>query len=96
MIARSLGEPAAIGAPRRFHSLSKESVMASIAKVIEVIAESEQSFDDAVESALKEASKTVENIKSIWVDNMTAMVENDRITHYRVNAKVTFVVKGHD
>lgn len=70
--------------------------MTSIAKVIEVIAESDQSFDDAVESALKEASKTVANIKSIWVDNMTAMVENDRITRYRVNAKVTFVVKGHD
>lgn len=70
--------------------------MASIAKVIEVIAESDRSFDDAVESALQEASKTVDNIKSIWVDNMTAMVENNRITRYRVNAKVTFVVKGHD
>ncbi len=70
--------------------------MASIAKVIEVIAESERSFDDAVESALKEASKTVDNIKSIWVDNMTAMVENNRIVRYRVNAKVTFVVAGHD
>lgn len=70
--------------------------MASIAKVIEVIAESDTSFDDAVESALKEASKTVDNIKSIWVDNMTAMVEDNRITSYRVNARVTFVVKGHD
>lgn len=70
--------------------------MASIAKVIEVIAESDRSFDDAVESALQEASKTVDGIKSIWVDNMTAMVENNRIVRYRVNAKVTFVVKGHD
>lgn len=69
--------------------------MASIAKVIEVIAESDDSFDDAVEAALKEASKTVENIKSIWVENMTAVVEDNEIAHYRVNAKVTFLVRGH-
>lgn len=70
--------------------------MASIAKVIEVIAESDESFDDAVQSALTEASKTVDNIRSIWVENMTAMVEDGEIVRYRVNAKVTFVVKGHD
>lgn len=70
--------------------------MSSIAKVIEVIAESEESFDDAVEDALEEASKTVENIKSVWVENMTAVVEEGEIAHYRVNAKVTFLVKGHD
>lgn len=70
--------------------------MSSIAKVIEVIAESEESFDDAVEAALDEASKTVDHIKSIWVENMTAVVENNRITHFRVNAKITFLVSGHD
>lgn len=69
--------------------------MSSIAKVIEVIAESDQSFDDAVEAALREASKTVSNIKSIWVENMTAVVENEEIARYRVNAKVTFMVEGH-
>lgn len=70
--------------------------MPSIAKVIEVIAESDESFDDAVQSALVEASKTVDNIRSIWVENMTAIVEDGEISRYRVNAKVTFVVKGHD
>ncbi len=68
--------------------------MGSIAKVIEVIAESEKSFDDAVRTALEDASKTVDNIKSIWVENMTAVVEDNEISHYRVNAKVTFLVKG--
>lgn len=67
--------------------------MGSIAKVIEVIAESDESFDDAVHEALAEASKTVDNIKSIWVENMTAVVEDDEISHYRVNAKVTFLLK---
>ncbi|MGH7541219.1 MAG: dodecin family protein [Gemmatimonadota bacterium] len=68
--------------------------MASIAKVIEVIAESDKSFDDAVKNALAEAARTVDDIRSIWVENLTAMVEGNEITAYRVNAKVTFVVKG--
>lgn len=70
--------------------------MSSIAKVIELIAESEEGFDDAVDQALVEAKKTVDDIKSIWVENMTAVVENDEIARYRVNAKVTFVVRGHE
>lgn len=68
--------------------------MSSIAKVIEIIAESEISFDDAVKQGLAEAARTVDNIKSIWVDNMTAVVENNEIVRYRVDAKVTFVVEG--
>lgn len=70
--------------------------MSSIAKVIELIAESSESFDDAVDQALVEAKKTVDGIKSIWVENMTAVVEDGEITRYRVNAKVTFLVRGHD
>ena len=70
--------------------------MSSIAKVIEVIAESEESWDDAARSAVAAAGKTVENIKSVWVDNLSAVVEDGRIARYRVNAKVTFMVKGHD
>ncbi|MEJ2312930.1 MAG: dodecin family protein [Gemmatimonadales bacterium] len=70
--------------------------MSSIAKVIEVISESDKSWDDAVQNALDEASKTVDNIKSIWVENMTAVVEGNRIVRYRLNAKVTFIVGGHD
>lgn len=70
--------------------------MSSIAKVIEVIAESDESFDGAVEAALEEASKTVDQIRSIWVENMTAVVEDDEIARYRVNAKVTFVVRDDD
>lgn len=70
--------------------------MSSIAKVIELIAESEESFDDAVEQALVEAKKTVDGIKSIWVDNMTAVVEEGEIARYRVDVRVTFLVRGHE
>jgi dodecin len=67
--------------------------MSSIAKVIEVIAESDKGWEDAVQNALTEASKTVEGIKEIWVSGFKALVENNRIVRYRITAKVTFVLK---
>ncbi len=70
--------------------------MSSIVKVIEVIAQSDKGFDDAVRNGLKEAAKTVSGIKSIWVENLSAKVEGDRITSYRANCKVSFVVTGRD
>lgn len=64
----------------------------SVAKVIEIIAESKQSWEDAVEQALKESTKTVRNVRSIYVKDMQAVVEKGKIVTYRVNCKVTFVV----
>ena len=64
----------------------------SIVKVIEVIAGSEKSFDDAVQVALVEASNTVKNIKSIYIEHMHANVENNKIVSYGVNAKISFEV----
>jgi dodecin len=68
--------------------------MGSIVKVIEVIAQSDKSFDAAVQNAVKEAAKTVKGIKSIWVENFSAAVEGDKITQFRVNAKVSFLIEG--
>ena len=65
----------------------------SVAKVVELIAESPTSWEDATQEALKTASKTLRGIKSIWISNMKAIVENNKITAYRVNAKVTFEVE---
>jgi hypothetical protein len=64
----------------------------SIVKVIEVIAASKQGFDDATQKALAEASKSVKNIKSIYIKEMNANVENNEIVSYGVNAKVSFEV----
>ena len=69
--------------------------MSSIVKVIEVIAQSDKGFEDAVRNAVAETSKTVKNIRSVWVDNFTCAVDKGTITEYRVNAKVSFVVEGH-
>jgi flavin-binding protein dodecin len=67
----------------------------SIVKVLEIIAESDKSFDDAAQQAVKEAATTVRGIKSIWIDNFSGVVEGDRIVRYRVNAKLSFLVEGH-
>lgn len=64
-----------------------------IIKVIEVIATSDKSFEDAAHRAVEEASKTVKNIKSIWIKEMKGKVENNRIVSYGVNAKISFEVE---
>jgi len=66
----------------------------AIVKVIEVIATSEKSFDDATRNALAEAAKTVKNIRSIYIKEMTAKVENNNIISFGVNAKISFSVDG--
>jgi dodecin len=64
--------------------------MRKIVKVIEVIATSDKGFTEATQVALEEASKSVKNIKSIYVKHMNANVENNKIVSYAVNAKVSF------
>lgn len=64
----------------------------AIAKVIEVIAESDKGWADAARNAVTEASKSVHNIKHVYVENMNALVEDNQITTFRINAKVTFLV----
>jgi flavin-binding protein dodecin len=64
--------------------------MAKIVKVIEVLSESPKSWEEAVKNVVSEASKTLRNIRSVYVKEFTATVENDKVVSYRVNAKVTF------
>lgn len=63
-------------------------------KVIEVLAESEKSWEDAAQRAVKEASKTVRSIKSIYLKNLEATVENGKIANYRINASISFLLEG--
>ena len=65
----------------------------AIHKVIEVISQSEQSWEDAAQRAVADAGRTVDNIKSIWIKNFEASVKNNKIAEYRVNANITFEVK---
>lgn len=62
----------------------------SVLKVIEVLGNSTVSFEDAVGNVIKEASKTVKNIKSVYIKDMQVTVNNNQIKDFRVNTKVTF------
>ncbi len=68
----------------------------AIVKVLEVIASSPNSFDDAVQNCVTEVSKTIRNIDSVYVKDMKAHVKDGRISSYGVVCKVSFRVEDND
>lgn len=68
----------------------------SIAKIIEVSAVSDKSFDDAVKQAYTEVSQTVRNVRSVYVQDFIYEPGEDQAGRYRVHCKVTFIVGGSD
>ncbi len=64
----------------------------SVIKTIEIIAQSEDSWEDAARNAVKEVSRTVNNIKSVYIREFKADVSDNGITNYIVDAKVSFFV----
>tara|TARA_R110002050_G_scaffold179118_3_gene312448 strand:+ start:100141 stop:100341 length:201 start_codon:yes stop_codon:yes gene_type:complete len=65
----------------------------AILKVIEVLANSEKSWEDATKKAVSQASKSVKNIRSVYINEQSASVDNGEVTEFRVNVKITFEVK---
>ncbi len=65
----------------------------AIVRNIEVIAQSSKGFDDACQQAVTEASKTLRGIRSFWIKHAECIVENDKITKFRVNGKISFEVE---
>jgi len=59
-------------------------------KVIEVLAESDKSWEDAAQSAVTQAAESLHGIKSLYIKDMEATVENGKVRSYRINAKITF------
>lgn len=64
----------------------------SVLKVIEILSNSTESWEDATKKAVKHASKSVKNIRSVYVQDQSASVTNGEITEFRVNLKITFEV----
>jgi len=64
----------------------------SIVKVIEILADSTVSWQDAAKQALEKVSKTVHNVKSVYIKDHGVKVENGTIKSYRINAKVSFLL----
>jgi flavin-binding protein dodecin len=65
----------------------------SVARVTEIIAASPKSFEDAIQVGISRANKTLQNVRSAWVENQKVEIEDGRIKEYRVELKVTFVLK---
>lgn len=65
----------------------------SVARVTEIISSSAKGFDDAVDSGIKRACKTLDNVTGAWVQDQKVVVKDGKITEYRVSMKVTFVLK---
>jgi flavin-binding protein dodecin len=66
----------------------------SVAKVTEISCSSPKSFEDAIEQGIERADKTLDKVKGAWVSEMKVEVEDGKVSAYRVNLKVTFVLNG--
>lgn len=65
----------------------------SVARVTEITAASPVSFEDAIRLGIERANRTLRNVKGAWVQEQTVAVEDGRISEYRVNMKVTFILE---
>lgn len=65
----------------------------AIIKVIEILADSKKSWEDATATAVKKASKSVNNIKSAYVQSQSVVIKDGKVEAYRVNLKISFMVK---
>lgn len=66
----------------------------SVARVTEIIATSPDSFEAAVNAGVARATKTLKNVSSAWVKDQSVKIEDGKVSEYRVNLKVTFVLEG--
>ncbi len=64
----------------------------AVLKVIEVLANSEKSWEDATKKAVAQAAKSLKNIRSVYVQEQSASVSNGEVTDFRVNVKITFEI----
>lgn len=65
----------------------------SVAKVTEIICSSPKSFEDAIENGVKRAAKTLDNVRSAWVQDQQVEIKDGEVKQYRVTLKLTFVLK---
>ncbi|HUE83502.1 MAG TPA: dodecin family protein [Pyrinomonadaceae bacterium] len=64
----------------------------SVAKVSEITASSTTSFEDAIQTGIKRANKTLENVQSAWIKDQEVNIKDGKITEYKVRMKITFVL----
>jgi flavin-binding protein dodecin len=69
-----------------------QEVAMSVARVTEIISSSKKSFEDAIEKGIKRAAKTLKNVEGAWIKQQKVIVKDGKITEYRVDLKVTFIL----
>jgi flavin-binding protein dodecin len=65
----------------------------AVVKVVELLAESKESWEDAARQAVAEATESIRGVRSVYISEFQAIVENDKVSAFRVNAKVSFVLE---
>ena len=65
----------------------------SIAKVVEVNSSSNKSFEDAIQSGIAKVTETVKNVQGTWINEQKVVIKDNKITGYRVNLKISFLVE---
>jgi len=65
----------------------------AIARSTEITASSKKSFDDAIQTGIKRATKTLRQVSAAWISDQEVMIENDKIVEYRVRMKITFLLE---
>ena len=76
-----------------FSSKKIGQAMTTVAKVIELTASSPKSIEDAIETGIKRADSTLDQIEGAWVQDIKCVVKNGKVSEWRVNMKVTFLLK---
>jgi dodecin len=72
---------------------NKGKSMPTVARVIELSATSEESFEDAINQGVERATSTLRNVESAWIKDMNVLIENNEVTAYKVNMAITFVLE---
>ena len=65
----------------------------SVARVTEISAISDNSFEDAIQQGIARATSTLRGVEGAWIKDMNVMIENGSITGYKVNREITFVLE---
>jgi flavin-binding protein dodecin len=65
----------------------------AVARVTEISSASKKSFQDAIETGISRAHKTLRNVSGAWVQDQKVVVEKGKVVEYRVNMKVTFILE---
>ncbi|CAD9195770.1 dodecin domain-containing protein [Acinetobacter bohemicus] len=64
----------------------------AIAKVVEVTSSSQKSFEDAIQTGISKVTETVKNVQGAWINEQKVIIQDNKITEYRVNLKISFLV----